>query len=383
MSTIDDPPRRLCVFARLRGPGLGDLVQRNIFLAILRKAYPHADVVLIVGSDVSAQHAEFLANHCYASRVLACPENRDKDAQQWARFAASLRVENFDACVIDPDSYELDARFAAEQGIPIRIGFATGHAADQWLTAPIRLPRPLFGMPDLFEYANGLAISVGLAPLRPADVVPAFPYQRDTATSLPSPLVAVHSGGARHWNRRWPLACYAELCSSLGAAQPTSFVLIGADDEAADIGVLSERIQASLPTVRLEICLGSSLNHLANIVRAADVLVGNDSAPAHLAASLGTPSVVLYGPTLTEFMWARVYPRHVGINLRYECQTIRNLPRDAPLLTMPCAFTCHYPYVSAEGPYPRCLTDIGVAQVLAAVQRMLSTQQARRLRQPG
>jgi ADP-heptose:LPS heptosyltransferase len=102
------------------------------------------------------------------------------------------------------------------------------------------------------------------------------------------------------------------------------------------------------------------------------VLVGNDSALGHIAAALRTPTVVLYGPGMTEFMWTRVYLRHDGINRHYECQTIRNLPRGPGVTTMPCRYSCHYPYASAAGPYPRCLTDIPVDTVYQAVLRQLT-----------
>jgi ADP-heptose:LPS heptosyltransferase len=122
----------------------------------------------------------------------------------------------------------------------------------------------------------------------------------------------------------------------------------------------------------VEVCAGDSLNRLANRLSTADVLVGSDSAPAHIAAALGTPTVVLYGPGMTEFMWTRVYLRHDGINRHYECQTVRNLPRGPGTTTMPCRFSCHYPYATAAGPYPRCLTDIEMDKVYQAVRGQLS-----------
>ncbi len=360
-------PERVCVFARFWEPGLGDFMQRNIFLALLRRAHPVAELVHVVDGKSAARFAELFERHSYASRIMICPDYRDDDPERWHRFRGEVRRERFDVCVVDPDSRGLGAPAADECGIPVRIGFATGGDDDAFLTVPIRLRRPLFGLPDLFDYANGLAAALGLRSLRPAQVVPPFLYRPEPVATPRSPVVALHPGGAKHWNRRWPADRYAELGRRVSGVDGASLLLVGSADEAADL----EALRAGIPGARVEISCGESLNRLANRLASVDTVVGSDSAPAHLAAAVGRPTVVLYGPTMTEFMWSRVYPRHHGINRRYACQTVRNVPRGRGTTTMPCEFSCHYPYESAAGPYPRCLTDIGVDEVVSAVRRQL------------
>ncbi|HLX48089.1 MAG TPA: glycosyltransferase family 9 protein [Streptosporangiaceae bacterium] len=365
--------RRICVFARLWEPGLGDLMQRNIFLALLRRACPQAEVVHIVGRAHAEQFAEFFAGHSYATGILTCPDYGDDDQSRWREFLRELAAAAFDCCVVDPDSRGLGAEHAARCGIGIRIGFATGGREDAFLTEPIRLPRPIFGLPDLFDYAQGFARALGMEPPGVADVVPPFRYRREPVRLLPAPVVAIHPGGAPHWNRRWPLDRYGALCRALASSDGASFVLLGAANEKPDLCALRDAAGRGTAAVPVEICAGESLSRLASVIEQADVLVGNDSAPAHVAAALGIPSVVLYGPGVTEFLWTRVYRRHHGINRHYDCQTVRNLPRGPGTTTMPCRFSCHYPYVSAEGPYPRCLTDIEVDEVHRAVRSCLTT----------
>jgi heptosyltransferase-2/glycosyl transferase protein BlmE len=99
-----------------------------------------------------------------------------------------------------------------------------------------------------------------------------------------------------------------------------------------------------------------------------DLLVGNDSSPAHIAAALRTPTVVVYGPTGTEFLWARIYPAHRGVNKRYPCQHRRLDPVDE---AVPCAYACPCAFVSSDGPYPRCLIDISVDEVYEKVHAQL------------
>lgn len=364
-------PRRVCVFARLWEPGLGDFIQRNIFLHLLRRAFPAAEITLIVGPAAARQHAEFFAGHSGASRVETCPEYGDEDPRRWDDFLRRTAGQGYECCVIDPDSRGLLAEHAARCGIGDRIGFASGGGDDRFLTRPIRLARPIFGLPDLLDFAAGLAAALGLPALAPADVVPSFPYRPEAVPAMAGPVVAIHPGGAPHWNRRWPLARYGELGQALSRSEKASFVLVGSAAERPDLLVLRDGILAAGPA-RVTVSSGASLNRLASLLSRADVLVGNDSAPGHIAAALRTPTVVLYGPGMTEFMWTRIYLRHDGINRGYDCQTIRNLPRGPGTVTMPCRYSCHYPYASAAGPYPRCLTDIGLDEVHQAVRRQLS-----------
>lgn len=364
--------QRICVFTRSWEPGLGDFIQRNVFLALVRRAHPSAEVVHVVDAKAAARFVEFFENHSYASRILICPDYRDEDPARWRTFFGDVAHERFDACVVDPDSRGLAASAAARCGIPERIGFAIGGADDEFLTLPIRLHRSLFGLPDLFDYATGLAGALGIGRLRPSEVVPPFPYRPEPVQAGGFPVVAIHPGGAKHWNRRWPAARYVELCVRLAETDRVSVLLVGSADEENDLDAMRAAVVAAVPAVNVTVSCGESLNRLASRLDGIDIFVGSDSAPAHLAAALRKPTVVLYGPTMTEFMWSRVYPRHHGINLRYDCQTVRNLPRGSGTTTMPCRFSCHYPYESAAGPYPRCLTDIAVDDVFRAVRHQLA-----------
>ena len=57
---------------------------------------------------------------------------------------------------------------------------------------------------------------------------------------------------------------------------------------------------------------------------AADLVLGGDSGPLHLAAVVGTPTVRLYGPTdTTEFGPWPPLSRHVAIAAKLPCQPCR------------------------------------------------------------
>ena len=99
--------------------------------------------------------------------------------------------------------------------------------------------------------------------------------------------------GANWPNKRWPVEHFAALADRLCRAHYVP-VLVGGGrlDEtlAQDIMVASE-----IPPVNL---VGrTNLKQLAHIFTCAALVLGGDTGPVHLAAGLGTPTVMLMGPT--------------------------------------------------------------------------------------
>jgi glycosyl transferase protein BlmE len=324
----------------------------------------------VVRESVAARFGRVLREQVLADDVLTCPDTDDRADPAWPAALAAVRGRGFDACVVDPSSRGLTARDAAATGIPVRVGLPTGGDADRLLTHPMRLPRPVFGRPDLYEFAVALAGALTLPDVpRPDAMVPPLPTRPEqvVALELPRPLVALHPGGARQWNRRWPLDRFAELGARLAGVAGAALVVLGDPADRQDVAVLADGVRAEVPGARVRAECDLGLNPLALLLAGCDLLVGNDSGPAHVAAAMGTPTVVLYGPTGTEFLWTRVYPRHVGVGLRYPCQSITNV--DFPEGHTPCEHRCARAYAGPAGPYPRCLADIPTDRVWDVVSR--------------
>lgn len=125
--------------------------------------------------------------------------------------------------------------------------------------------------------------------------------ERRAADLLPAgaPILALGPGAL--WpGKRWPVARFAELARALtaaaGAPLPGARILLigGADDRD-----LSRRFAATaggdLPVV--DMVGQADLSLSAALLRRATLFVGNDSAPMHLAAAAGVPTLGLFGPT--------------------------------------------------------------------------------------
>ncbi len=101
--------------------------------------------------------------------------------------------------------------------------------------------------------------------------------------------------GAGWSQKRWPLDRYVELGREL-SAQGHRVLALFAESEVellAETRLISQRIA---PQGRLELRLTHGAEML-ELLTSAPAAVANDSGAAHLAAALGVPTVVLFGPT--------------------------------------------------------------------------------------
>lgn len=122
-----------------------------------------------------------------------------------------------------------------------------------------------------------------------------FPLQqadRDAARQLCrrlgyAPLALVHPG-ARLGSRRWPAARFAAVADAL-ADSGLSVVLTGSGDEAG----LTQAVASAMRAPATDLAGRTTLWSLGALVERARVVLSNDTGISHIAAALGTPSVVV------------------------------------------------------------------------------------------
>ncbi|MDD9993522.1 MAG: glycosyltransferase family 9 protein [Rhodospirillales bacterium] len=106
----------------------------------------------------------------------------------------------------------------------------------------------------------------------------------------PGAFALIVPGGSAHRpEKRWPLERFADLARHL-SARGTSPVLIGA---AAEASVLDEITRLAPGAINLG--GRTSLGQIAALARRATCAVGNDTGPIHIAATVGCPTVALFG----------------------------------------------------------------------------------------
>jgi heptosyltransferase-2 len=166
-----------------------------------------------------------------------------------------------------------------------------------------------------------------------------------------TPLVVMHIGAGTP-AKRWPVAHWCNLADWLREEPGGSIILVGDTSDRSR----ARRIAAGRPHVadwtgRL------TLMQFAALVREADLFVGCDSGPSHIAAALAVPSVVLFSGTNHWECWR---PAGTGVCL------LRQPVSCAP---------CHCKRCPVPG-HP-CMSGISAGAVWAAACNMLRSSSLR------
>jgi lipopolysaccharide heptosyltransferase I len=342
--SVSDPQRLLIV----RTSALGDVVHALPVLRALRRHLPAARLGWVVEEGPAA----LLAGHPDLDQLLVVR------LRAWRRapFApATLReVGGFFAAlrrfapevVLDLMGNHKAGVIGALTRAGRRIGparrFRREPSSAVWISEPVT-PHGTHAV----DRGLSLLAALGLPP-EPADFGPAqlFPATPEPARALldaaPGPFVLLHPGAA--WaNKRYPPARWGEVARLLGAATglPTWIATApGEEDlahavEAAAGGAVRAIPAPDLPT-------------LAALTRSARLFLGGDSGPTHLAHALGTPVLMVMGPTDPE--------RHGPYGARDR----------AIWRTLPCSF-CYRRFGEAKA----CLHVVTPARVAAAARALL------------
>jgi heptosyltransferase-3 len=109
-------------------------------------------------------------------------------------------------------------------------------------------------------------------------------------------IIAVHAGATKDY-KKWPREHFAAMTSAL-LQQNLQVVFIGAGQDAIETAEVLALIDTSNSDIRpLNLCNQMSLAELAGFFRRTIAFIGNDSGPSHLAAAMGVPGFVIFGPT--------------------------------------------------------------------------------------
>src|SRR5205085_9017571 len=93
--------------------------------------------------------------------------------------------------------------------------------------------------------------------------------------------------------KRWPIVSYAALADRLIAEVGAAVVFIGARTE-LDV---TEQVVAQMHHQSVVLTGATSLAETGAVLSHCDLLVTNDTGPAHIAAALQRPTLVIFGPT--------------------------------------------------------------------------------------
>ena len=280
--------------AVLRGGGLGDLIFALPALDALAEAYPEAEIVLLgtpghrallQGRPGPVSRVEVLP---YAPGVYA-PGGRD-DPAGTAAFLQRMSRERFDlACQLHGGG-RYSNPFLLGLGARHTVGTATPDAAPLERTLPY-----LYYQHEVLRWLETVALA-GATSTGPEPRVAVSPQERLRGLELVGDsrdAVAVIHPGATDPRRRWPAERFAQIAVRC-ARDGLRVVLVGDGDDAHVADEIAEEAARSAGDDVVSLAGRLSFSDLMGVLAVADVFVGNDSGPRHLAHAAGTPTVGIF-----------------------------------------------------------------------------------------
>jgi lipopolysaccharide heptosyltransferase II len=273
------------------------------------------------------------------------------------------RKQSFDLAVLFPNSLET-ALVASLARVPLRIGYATD-GRQALLTHALELPEWRSVKHEVFYYLQIVAelewlikheqtflnrqpdCSLNISSGRQAAARDFLRSHGVRSSNDGRVLIALCPGSINSRAKRWPAERYAELGDRLIEELQAEVILIGS---AAEVDV-SDAVSRQMRKQPVVLTGQTDLAQLVAILSQVDLLVTNDTGPAHIASALGRPTLVIFGPTNP--LTTRPFSPYG--------QVLRQPPDCAPCMLRDCPID------------HRCMTAITPADVFERARMVLET----------
>ncbi|OPX20929.1 MAG: putative lipopolysaccharide heptosyltransferase III [Desulfobacca sp. 4484_104] len=329
---------------------IGDVLLTTPVFTALKEAWPRSRV-----SAVVRQGTEAMLTDNPSIDELLIVNSKSRHWREPLRFARGLRQRRFDL-VLELSGGNRGAIYTWLSGAERRVGF--DHPRRSWwqrrYAFNLLLPRP----PVRWHTVEQHLAAVQALGWQPGDTGLKF-YWNGAIEYRVRELLEKHHledrgfalvhPGARWLFKSWTASGYAAVIEVLERDYQLPVVLTAAPED-RELDLVADIVrQASVPIINLAGRL--SLKELGALIAQARLFLGVDSAPMHLAAAVGTPTVALFGPS-GDFNWRPWGEGHVVIKKGWDCQ--------------PCGQDgCQGTKIS------RCLTELTPAEVLGGVAQIL------------
>ncbi len=276
----------------IRTDRLGETLLNLPAAAALKSSAPGVSLTWVVQPELHP----LIASLPWVDRVISYgPEFGQHWSMRACRLGTMLRKEHFDVAIVSNPKKELHVAVWLAR-IPRRVGY--DRKWGRLLTHRLQ-DRKALGERHEVEYNLELVHTLGVPTTAIQWKLPHFESEQGEVAQLlgqqgigPStPLLAVHPWTSNPI-KRWPIDRYRAVVQLAAKQLPCAVVLIGGPEERAGASaILRDGIPAADLIGRL------TLRQLAGLLQRSRLLLSNDSGPVHLAAAVGTPTVVLFGTT--------------------------------------------------------------------------------------
>jgi ADP-heptose:LPS heptosyltransferase len=356
---------------------IGDLLLATPALRALRETYPQARIDLLV----TPASAGLLDGWEVIDRVIVLDKYLFDYPQQLFRHPANLkrlqplwrelRDGDYDAVVLLHHLTLFFGRLKHQllmraTGARWRVGMDNGHG---WFLN-VRTEDSGFGGLHEADYNLEVVAQVGARtsnrrlelPISDEEYRQAreLVFGKTAPENIAHPIIAMHPGsGGYSTARRWSPERFAQLADTLYRDTGGQLLLVGGPEEAELHSQIMGMMHSAMPARSL--AGKGSIKVTAAALELADLFIGNDAGPMHLAAAAGTPTVAIFGLSNSR-AWG---PYTGGVPGRRAIVVKLDLP------CMPCFYSGHL-LGTPEGCATRdCLAMLGVDPATTAARRLL------------
>lgn len=230
------------------------------------------------------------------------------DKASWRDIKAlinRLRQEEYDTCFI-PSRSSLLSYIAWRAGIPQRIGLDVNGRGFAH-TLPVKPDKDI--QHEAVIYLS-LARSIGIddAILDSVGMEYHAPDLERTAVTRRlideldwmgnTPLIVIHPGGGTNpvrtaKEKQWPVERFVRLGNYLAKKHKAQILIVGGEGERP----LAQKISGLMHAPVANWAGYTTLGELGALGEIADLYIGNDAGPTHVAAAVGCPTLAIYGPS--------------------------------------------------------------------------------------
>ncbi|MFH1688111.1 MAG: lipopolysaccharide heptosyltransferase II [bacterium] len=272
---------------------LGDCIMALPMVNEAREAHPGSTVTVLAPAGL----AELYAHNSAVDAVMTIP---DQYLHGWIavfKIRDIIAPGAFDLGYVLPPSFGAASGFKLG-GVKTRIGYiADGRRL--LLSKPLPLPTPLNSVHRSETYFSllrrGSGIDMEFARpklfLNEGDVTAAEELLSRFELSPQTDYVTVAFRSVAE-SRRWGAENYTELVKRILSRYKLLVVLIGGPDDRREG---EELVAAAGGKEVINLAGKATLRQSATVISRSRLFVGNDSGPAHLAAAVGVPLIVLSG----------------------------------------------------------------------------------------
>ena len=280
---------------------IGDAVMTIPAMRRLRRAFPEAHIALHC-----RKWAEGIFRDVDFLDEIITFQTGDKGLNDLRSEATEIRHGNFDVAVLFPNSFR-SAALPWLGKIPRRFGYDK-EMRGFLLTDRVAVPKWKSTRHEIYYYLNlvdaavaamggetvpendGPNISIAVSAARRG-------HAREILEKLGCepdlPIVAFGCGSTNSRAKRWPAERFASLASQVIDLAGANIVLLGSEDESE----VADKVKSLSGRDLINAVGRTSLEEAVALLAVADVFVSNDMGLAHIAAAVGTPTLVIFGPT--------------------------------------------------------------------------------------